>query len=194
MYVRDIIVNTPENNPYDKLKEALIARTELSVKQRINKLLNGEINLGDQTPSQLLRNMKQLSIDNNDDLIFNELFLQKLPDNVRSILATLPQTTSIEDLAKTADAILETSSIKSINKIDNNNEDLHKSFNALQLEINQLRSEIKSQNKKNQNYFGRNTNENYTNSDLCWYHFTFGRNAKKCRSPCKMSENFKYGH
>ncbi|XP_064470020.1 uncharacterized protein LOC135384763 [Ornithodoros turicata] len=86
--VRDIIMTPPTSGPYDRLKEELIRRTTASEQRRLQQLItSGE--LGDRKPSQLLRRMQQLLGDSAPSLdasIVRELFLQRLPSNVRLIL------------------------------------------------------------------------------------------------------------
>lgn len=52
-------MDPPPNTPYDKLKAALITGTSNSDQKQLHCILDGE-QLGDRTPSQLLRRMKQL--------------------------------------------------------------------------------------------------------------------------------------
>ena len=59
MEVRDLIVDPPSVDPYAKLKTELVRRTSDSEQKRLHKLLISE-ELGDRTPSQLLRRMQQL--------------------------------------------------------------------------------------------------------------------------------------
>ena len=54
--VRDLLMNLPEQNPYDVLQETLIKRTTISEQQQLQQLCSAE-DLGDQKPTQLLRKM-----------------------------------------------------------------------------------------------------------------------------------------
>lgn len=90
MEVRDIILHPPERTPYNTLKDQLIARTTASEQRRLQQLFNTE-ELGDRKPSQLLRRMHQLLGDKAataDTAFIRELFLQRLPANVRMVLAS----------------------------------------------------------------------------------------------------------
>lgn len=105
--VRDIILHPPETRPYDFLREQLVKRTAISEQRRLQQLLTSE-ELGDRKPSQLLRRMQQLLGDravDADNALVRELFLQRLPTNVRVVLASTPDTTSLDELAQLADRI-----------------------------------------------------------------------------------------
>ncbi|KAM7313981.1 uncharacterized protein ISCGN_003766 [Ixodes scapularis] len=81
--IRDIILEPPTTNPYDNLKAELVKRTSASEHQRLQRLLTSE-ELGDRTPSQLLRRLQQLLGERAatfDPALLRELFLQRLPNN-----------------------------------------------------------------------------------------------------------------
>ena len=68
--------------------------------------------LGVQTPSRLLRRMERLLGDDMEQAnrpLFRELFLQRLPANVRMVLASLARTCSLKELADRADEVMEAS-------------------------------------------------------------------------------------
>lgn len=104
--VRDLILTPPADIPYTTLKQVLIRRTGGSNQQKLQKLLK-DVELGDRKPSQLLRRMRQLwSGPANDDFL-RELFLQRLPSNVRMTLVPSGSELTLEKLADMADRILE---------------------------------------------------------------------------------------
>ena len=105
----DLILAQPTKNHYDKLKGQLIKQTSASEQKLLQQLLNVE-ELGDHKPSQVLRHMQQLLGDKSssiDQSCLREMFLQRLPANIRIILASIPDTTGLEDLAQLADKIME---------------------------------------------------------------------------------------
>ena len=57
--IQDLLLDLSEEEPYDKLKQQLIARIAYSERQKLRQLLTAE-ELGDCTPSQLLRKMQLL--------------------------------------------------------------------------------------------------------------------------------------
>ena len=101
--VQDLLFDPPEEGPYEKLKEQLIARLPDSERQKLPQLLTAE-ELGDRKPSQLLRKM-QLLLGKKakfiDISLLCELFLQRLPSNVQMILASADEMT-IDKLANRA--------------------------------------------------------------------------------------------
>ena len=106
MEVRDLLLNPPADIPYDTLKAQLVKRTTASEQRKLQQLISGE-ELGDRKPTQLLRRMQQLLGDkfgtsSDANSFVRELFLQRLPSNVRMVLASMD--TSI-DLNKLADMI-----------------------------------------------------------------------------------------
>ncbi len=104
--VRDLILAPPTDTPYTILKEQLIKRTAGSNQRKLQKLLT-EVELGDHKPSQLLRRMRQLWNANTDDAFLRELFLQRLPGNVRIVLAPVGEDINLDSLANMADQIIE---------------------------------------------------------------------------------------
>lgn len=107
--VRDLLLRPPADRPYDVLREQLTRRTAASEQRKLQQLFTTE-ELGDQKPTQLLRRMQQLLGDRpgvTDGSFLKELFLQRLPHNVRMVLASTPDTTSLDKLAELADKILE---------------------------------------------------------------------------------------
>ena len=107
--VCDLILASPTDNAYNRLKDQLIKRTTTSEQKRLQQLLNAE-DLGDRKPTQVLRPMQQLLGENAstcEQSLLRERFLQHLPASIRMVLASTPDTTGLEDLAQLADRIME---------------------------------------------------------------------------------------
>ncbi|KAH6945642.1 hypothetical protein HPB50_009381 [Hyalomma asiaticum] len=109
--IRDLLVAPPAENAYTALKQLLIRRLTPSEPQRLQQLLH-DTELGDRTPSQLLRHMRQLLhtdgatyTTDTDSRLLRELFLQRLPGNVRMILASAADK-RLSELAELADSVL----------------------------------------------------------------------------------------
>ena len=104
--VRDLILRPLSTVPFDTLKAALIKRTQMSEQKRLQPLLTSE-DLGDRTPTQMLRHMQQLLGSNHlDESLFRSLFEQRLPPQARMVLAS-SQVLSIDEVASRADRIME---------------------------------------------------------------------------------------
>ena len=109
MEIRDLLLKPPDDHPYDVLKQILIERTAASEQRRLQQLFTAE-DLGDQKPTQLLHRMQQLLGEKavtTDGSLIKELFMQRLPSNVRMVLAAASEKTPLEELAALADKIME---------------------------------------------------------------------------------------
>ena len=106
--VRDIILTPPGETPYNVLKAQLIKRTAGSKQRHLQQLFSAE-ELGDRKPTQLLCCLQQLVGDtpSTDRAFLQELFLQRLPNNVRMVLASTRGDTSINELTQLANKIIE---------------------------------------------------------------------------------------
>lgn len=111
MEVRDILISPPADQPFSTLKEKLLLRTTVSEQRRLQTLLT-TVELGDRTPSQLLREMQRLlgeSAQQIDQALIRELFLQRLPPSIRMILASTGPDISLDAQATLADKMMEVS-------------------------------------------------------------------------------------
>ncbi|GFR02765.1 uncharacterized protein TNCT_573341 [Trichonephila clavata] len=190
MAVRDVILSPGSTNPYSKLKEEVIARCGESKSQEIRRLLAGE-QLGDRKPSELFRVMQRRSESHNvADSLLLELFLQQLPPNVQSILASIQPLTA-QKASEVADRILEVtpaqvsaaSKYSSANSDNCSESELLKELKFLRQEVKELRrSRSFSRNRFNSRNRGKSPKP--TASNLCWYHYKFAEKARKCIQPC----------
>lgn len=104
--VADVIAAPSSDVPYQQLKQRILERTTASESARLQHLLTSE-DLGDRRPSQLLNSMRQLlgtsNVDSNGALL-RELFLQRLPQSTRLVLAATEDLT-LDRLAQLADRV-----------------------------------------------------------------------------------------
>jgi hypothetical protein len=197
--VRDVILNPPAEDTYDILKQRLIQRTAASEQRRLQMLFTAE-ELGDRKPTQLLRRMQQLLGDsagpNPDSSFLRELFLQRLPGQVRMVLASSTDM-SLDALAEMADKIMEVASptVSSVNVAP-----LTSEVDQLRAEVGRLRELISSfqmapahqsrpQSRSRSRSRQNSPHRSSTEDAYCWYHRRFGELAKKCSSPCSWSGN-----
>ena len=196
--VRDLILKPPTVDPYTELKKQLIKRTTASEQKRLRQFFSTE-ELGDRTPSQLLRRMQQLLGDkaaSADPSFLKELFLQRLPPNVRMVLASTKEPEKLEDLASLADRVgeLATPTVSSIQTSQ-----LSSEVEQLRAEIGRLKSLVQSLSSKHIRSPTRprtpSPAPHNRASGLCWYHSHFGEKASKCNAPCTWSSgNGQAGH
>lgn len=204
--VRDLILQPPTSEPYDTLKQQLVRRTAASEQRRLQQLFSDE-ELGDRKPTQLLRRMQQLLGDKAstmDSSFVRSLFLQRLPTNVRMVLASTPDTTDLETLAQLADKIAEVAapSISAVNTSQLTNE-----LEQLRVEVASLKGMITpfSQSTVPKRDRPRGLRRNHsrsrsasphpsTDSSVCWYHKQFGERARKCTQPCSFPGNGQASH
>ena len=196
--IQDLLLDPPDEEPYEKLKYQLIARIADSERQKLRQLLTAE-ELGDRKPSQLLRKMQLLLGEKArmiDSSLLRELFLQRLPANVQMILASAESMT-LDKLAEMADRIVDvaTPTISSV-RTSSEGGDFRK---IIREEVAAaLRTQGRSRPRNsNWNIGGRNRSRRRSGSrghspansrgnrdGVCWYHQRFGDNARKCRPPC----------
>ena len=108
--------------------------------------------------------------------LFRELFLQRLPANVRMVLASLAQTFSLKELAERADKVMEASISTSISFVT------PPEHSELYTEVNQLRTEVSDLKRLLQTTASR---QNI---------YRFGDAAQKCKPPCSKAGNFRARH
>ena len=199
--VRDLLLRPPEDTPYDILKAELIKRTAASEQRKLQQLISGE-ELGDRKPTQLLRRMQQLLGDHLDVALdehafIKELFLQRLPANVRMVLATADATTDLQKLADMADKIMEVSTPSSVSAvsapINDDVQRLREEVERLATLIASLTQHPSQPHLRNCNYNGRYSRspsphplQQPIQHSLCWYHKRFDNKARKCQAPCAM--------
>lgn len=194
--VRDVLMKPDTADPYSKLKTELISRSGESSQTEIRQLLSGE-ELGSRKPSELLRNMKRraetLNVPEN---LMMELFLQRLPSSVQSILAAVSDLT-LEKAAEISDKILEvtpspveTFTVSHDNK-KTTEENIFKELEKLHKRLDRLSlSRSRSPFRRNQSR-SRQRSHSKNRSSVCWYHWRFGNKCReeKCIQPCSWKGN-----
>ena len=163
----DLISRPPAESKYQTLKDRLISTFGLSDHERASRLLHFRP-LGDSKPSTLMDEMLALLGDHPPCLLFEQLFLERLPEDIRIQLVD----SKIDDhrqLAKRADALWSSRYMES-------------STNAVQ-----RRPPTGQKQAKPKPHFPP------PDSRLCYYHRTFGEAARQCRPPCTWSGNEQAG-
>lgn len=186
----DLIENLDAETPYNTFKEGVIARMAESEQSRLQKVLLGT-DLGDRKPSELLSKMQSLAGDSVRPEALKTLWLQRLPTQVRAILAV-----SSEELTKLAllgDKILETVNHQSIASTSTNNSvsaisgtsKIEEQISQLTMQFEKFRNNFKQSDRNRSRSRSRYNN----NEKICYYHKRFGNNAKKCTKWCKFNQS-----
>lgn len=195
MEIRDLLLKPLDENPYDTLKQKLIERTAASEQRRLRELFTAE-ELGDRKPTQLLRRMQLLLGDKagtTDGSIIKELFMQRMPQNIRMVLASMSETTPLEELATLADKIREVAapSIAAVNAPSQPTSEVERlrAENArLQQQIATLQAPTGPRRRRSRSH-NRGRPRSPSQPGICWYHRRFGDAARKCTQPCTKSGN-----
>lgn len=189
--VQDIFDNPPATDKYATVRRELLLRISASHTQRIRQLLEQE-ELGDRTPSQLLRHMRTLAGNSVTEDFLRTLWASRLPELTRAIVTSQPDL-ELNKLAGIADQFLEGSKpstqVAAISQ-DQVNEALVKRLESMELRIAELtrgRSHDRSCGEHRQAASGsrrRRRPSSPAPKGYCWYHRTFGNKSTRCRSPC----------
>ena len=203
--VRDLLLRPPAENPYDTLKAQLIKRTAASEQRKVQQLISGE-ELGDRKPTQLLRRMQQLLGDKcgasaDANYFLRELFLQRLPANVRMVLASADSSMDLDKLADMADKVMEVAAptVAAVSGAHSDYTD-DSEIKHLREEVARLAdlvSSLTTQSRRRSSSKPRRTASpvptNPNKDAFCWYHTKFGESAEKCKAPCSWG-NSQAGH
>lgn len=207
--VKDLIVNPPTKNRYDKLKAELIKRLSDSHERKVRQLLTHE-ELGDRKPSQFLRHLQDLAGPSVPEDFVKTIWCNRLPSNTQTLLASQP-TLSLEQLSDLADRIQElttpcnvaAASTRSTQGSSDEIAELKKMVQQLTLKLEEHtrapccstsagRARSRERRRSSPRQRSR-SNSSYRKYPICWYHANFGAEAHNCTKPCdyNKSENSK---
>nr|VZI51743.1 unnamed protein product [Spirometra erinaceieuropaei] len=188
--VQSLLANPPADAPYSALMAEILRLNSVSDRQMYHQLIKEE-SLGDRKPSELLRRMRCLLGDMQvDDKFVKEMFLERLPTDVQTILASGSQDLSVSQLAEMADRMIEVQrfqspSVAQISSSSSVNEHLLKQVSAMADEMASLKIQLARLNSSRSRSRRRSRSRPRT-ADTCWYHITFGVKARRCSSPCSF--------
>lgn len=201
--VSDLVLNPPATGLYPALKKRLLDVFVESEQSRLKKLL-GEIELGEQKPSSLLREMRSLAGNSIPADLLKTLYLQRLPPNIQAILSISSE--GIDSLAVMADKIHETSAKSEDNGSWSRSSDLHNQISELSIQIAELKSNFSRHNQSHRKPFrGRSRSRSQTPNredkkdfsderKICWYHSKWGDKATSCVGHCNYKSKGKSGN
>lgn len=202
--VSDLVLNPPATGLYTALKSRLLDVFVDSEQSRMKKLL-GEIVLGDQKPSYLLREMRSLAGNSITADILKTLWLQRLPPNMQAILSISNE--NLDLLVVMADKIYEATSFTEIHKVSMQPKDNSVESQIVELtrQVSELRASCSFQNRNSRNSklprsrsqtpnrsYKQNLNSKSSESKLCWYHSRWGEKARDCVGNCNYKSDNKH--
>lgn len=195
--VSDVLLNPPTEGKYDHLKRTLLDIYEESETRKIQKLI-GEMELGDQKPSQLLRRMRELARDKVNDSTLKIMWENLLPASVRAVLI-VTDSKDLNTLASVADKVMETfrpvpiaavdTPVNLATEIANINRRIDKMVATRSRPRYRGRGGNRGRSRSHQRSSrSQSTGLNTAKQDLCFYHARFGNKAHKCVQPCAWKE------
>lgn len=201
--VRDIIVSPPPKNKYETLKTELIKRLSASREKEVKQLLIHE-ELGDRRPSQFLRHLQHLAGTDVPVDFLRTIWTSRLPSNLQTIIASQPGM-NLQALADLADKVHElapaTAQVASADVVPSTTlDEMARQIAELTRQVKTLtardhrRSRSQTRDNKRERSNTR-TQSNYRKFPTCFYHYKFGKDARKCSPPCDFNKgNFQGSH
>lgn len=192
--VSEAVLRPPAQDKYGHLKSLIIKRYSDSSRRKITKVLH-ELSLGDKRPSHLLNEMHHLSDGKFDSEVLKTIWLAAMPDDIRKIVsASDSRTTTIEQLAATADSILDAGRSHAVSAVSNG-DPLCKAIEALtrRIEAMETRGRGRESSRSNGVRIDKSRNRSSStksakNASTCWFHRNYGTQARRCRSPCNFGK------
>lgn len=210
LQITDLIHNPPTLDRYAKLKALVIERLSDSRHEKVNKLLH-DLTLGEKKPSQLLREMKDLSKGSVADDILHSMWLSRLPLHIQPLLASSEEF-GLNALAVVADRIIDVGTINNvmavsqqhtpfhnncapasqITRLEQRMEEMAQTLTTCLQEITRIKTEHSTSKDHRSSSHPRSRSRTPERSGICFYHRRFGDAATECTIPCKYpnkSEN-----
>ncbi|XP_055522613.1 uncharacterized protein LOC129716802 [Wyeomyia smithii] len=203
--LRSIIEATPAAEKYTYIKAKLIEYFADSQQRRLQRVLS-DMPLGDLKPSQLYNEMKRVAGDSLGDKVLLDLWAPRLPPHAQA--AVVASKGNAADKTTIADAIVDSMGLRKINVVEYNGQNSAMASSSVMETaaidpIQELKREIAELTKRlekvlpgQRNARGRSRShsrvaeqrnscrEREPSVGLCWYHRTFGNDARRCRKPC----------
>lgn len=202
--LNEILREEPVVGKYEFIKQKLIAHYAESEQRKLNRLLS-EMPLGDKRPSELYHEMKRVAGNVLGEAALKSLWAQRLPEAARPAIAA--SSGSPAELIRIADSIVDALAPRAVRQATttttpaplNDIGELKAIIAELRNQISNMPRRGRSRSRNNNNNQRANTpannsantsnnattTNNNSNSDLCWYHETYGDEAKNCREPCR---------
>jgi hypothetical protein len=163
----DLLRNPPDENKYEAIKRRLTETFGLDRRERASRLLHMD-GLGDRKPSALMDEMLALADNHRPCLLFEQLFLEQMPDDIRLQL-TSDDFADPRQLAARADTLW-----------------LAKQQGTA---LNATTAALSStSNRPSPTTTGKKVAVD-ASSEWCYYHKKWNNDARKCRAPCAHPGN-----
>lgn len=209
-HVSDLLrADPPLEDPYQQLKDRILATFTTSPEARLRQLLKGQV-LGDQKPSHLLNHMKNLNRVQCSNAVLRALFIELLPDTHKAILVTANEL-DLQKLAEIADKLTDLNGpstnlaviapakkpmhhkADATSNIEEKLDKLTKQFRSLSNDMAKIRRDRSSSRNRYKKQSNK-ANKTDKQSGYCFIHRKYGNKATSCRKPCtwqaiKNSEN-----
>nr|CDS29500.2 gag pol polyprotein [Hymenolepis microstoma] len=189
----ELIPMPPDNDSYDRLKQAIISRLSVPREKRLDQLF-AQVELGDRSPSQLLRHMRSLASGSSvSDEILKKLWMKCLPKSLIPSLVTSSSRDDLDKLAKEADLIYYLQDVPVVNavKAPTAADSITQRLNELAKQLQELKaSRFSTSPRINRRHpispISRRNPARHTDT-VCYYHRMYGDKAKKCQPGCNYS-------
>lgn len=165
--VGDLLRSPPS---YSALKKRLLSIFSLSERERACRLLDLD-DLGDRRPSALVDHILALAGTGNRDFLLRELFIRKLPEHIRGIVAA-SSSTDLRVLGAEADRHFSSTGALITSIADTPS-------SAPTPEVQAAYRPRYATSK-----YSQHNRAHPSDRGLCYYHDRFGTSARKCRPPC----------
>ena len=174
----DDLLRTPPADPYSVLKKRLLSTFSLSERERTFRLFDLE-DLGGRRPSALVDYILALAGTGSLDFLLRELFLRKLPESIRAIVAS-SSSTDLRVLGTEADTHFSTTGalISSVADVPSA---------APPLEMQEVYAAYRPRYTAPR--LQQRNRTNVSEKGFCYYHDRFGASVKKCRLPCSWGND-----
>lgn len=187
--VSDILLSPPDGRKFQTLRQRLIDVYEESEERRLQRLVDG-FELGDQTPSQLLRRIRDASgASGTPASVLQVLWMKKLPSHLRAILSAT--TGDLDALAKVADKViahcqpaLPVAEVAAVSQQPPPSSALETILLDIQRRLARLEAPPRSRVDRSLSRGRQRARSSDNPSSVCYYHRRWGDEAKNCRQPC----------
>ncbi|XP_058815602.1 uncharacterized protein LOC131679065 [Topomyia yanbarensis] len=179
--------------------------------RRLQRVLS-DMPLGDMKPSQLFNEMLRVAGNSLGEAVLLDLWASRLPPHAQA--AVIASKGDADEKTTIADAIVDSMGLRGLTATTAGIDTLtpktpsastnspeaknSASIEILQQEISQLsrkfdqmfsRKNLRDRSRSRSRYTSDQRNSHELSYEVCWYHRTFGREARQCRKPCSFRQS-----